>query len=58
MLFVGTLLSGNFNPNSHLLITPLIAAGTLVLALVAVSREMNSKRMRLLAMPVTGNASM
>jgi alpha-1,2-mannosyltransferase len=39
ILFAATLLSGNFDPGSHLLIAPLIAAGGFVLAVAAAARE-------------------
>jgi alpha-1,2-mannosyltransferase len=38
-LVAATLLSGNFNPDQHWLITPLVALGTLVLSLLVVFRE-------------------
>jgi alpha-1,2-mannosyltransferase len=44
VLFVATLLSGNFDPQSQLLITPLIAACVFVLALVAAVAEMTGQR--------------
>ena len=40
MLFVTTLLSGNFDPHSPLMIAPLVAAGTFLLTLVAALGEM------------------
>jgi alpha-1,2-mannosyltransferase len=35
LLFIATMMTGNFDPQSHLLIAPLVAAGTLALALRA-----------------------
>lgn len=44
VLFFGTLFTGNFDPHSHLLITPMIAAGMFVVALAAGVDEMVSQR--------------
>jgi len=38
-LFAAALLSGNFEPHSHLLISPLVAVGTLALAVSAAAGE-------------------
>ena len=42
VLFTATLLTGNANPASHRLVTPLIAGGMFVLALACAARELSS----------------
>jgi hypothetical protein len=53
-LYGATLLSGNFDPHSRMMITPLIAAGTVVLALIVAAAEARRQRINSPSTPISG----
>jgi alpha-1,2-mannosyltransferase len=53
-LYGATSLSGNFDPHSYTMTTPLIAAGTVVLALLAAAAEARQQRINSPSVPISG----